>query len=74
MKRAVDFENILTKLDRRVEEMCLQPTYGDDDFVTGTSCYPLDHNIDIEPDDDQQCWILKSGKGMKSLVYLDDQR
>ncbi len=76
VKRAVDFENILSKLDRRVEEMCVQSTYGDD-FTTGTACYPLDHNTlstDIEPDDDQQCWVLKSGKGMGSLVYSDDQR
>ena len=45
------------KLDRRVKEMCVQPTYSGDDFVTGTACYPLDHN-NIETDDDQQCWIL----------------
>jgi len=39
-KRAVDFENVLTKLDRRIEDMCVLSTYGQQDSNCIVS-YPL---------------------------------
>jgi len=75
-KRAVDFENILYKLDRRVEDMCTQSTYSEQDSPSA-SCFPLDHNLlfsDTNPSTDQRCWVLMSGKGMGSLLYSHAQR
>lgn len=75
-KRAVDFENILNKLDKRIEDMCTQSTFSDEDN-TGAACFPLDHNLlsnNFYPSSDEKCWVLTPGKGMGSLVYTIDQR
>ena len=75
-KRAVDVENILSKLDRRVEEMCVLSTYGD--ALTSTlACYPLDSQVSSSPlliEEGSKCYALVSGEGMGSVVYTDEQR
>jgi len=72
-KSAVDFENILTKLEKRIEDMCVLSTYGDQDancLVT----FPLeDTRFDFNWSN-QQCWTLKKNFGMGSVTYTDDQR
>lgn len=68
-KRAVDFENILSKLDRRLEEMCIVSTNGE--YQGGAACYPLDFNVTKE---DTLCFVLVPGVGMGSVVYSNDQR
>lgn len=74
-KRAVDFENLLVELDRRVEEMCVRTTY-DDASTNGLVCYPLDHTLssDIKPNPNTECWNLKDNVGMGSVTYTRDQR
>lgn len=75
-KRAVDVENILSKLDRRVDEMCVLSTYGDASEST-LACYPLDSLDSSSPlsmKDGSQCYALVSGEGMGSVVYTDEQR
>ena len=75
-KRAVDVENILSKLDRRVEEMCVLSTYGDTSGST-LSCYPLDSMEAASPltmEEGNKCYALKQGEGMGSVVYTDEQR
>ena len=75
-KRAVDVENILSKLDRRVEEMCVLSTYGDTSGST-LACYPLDSMEAASPlpmEEGNKCYALKQGEGMGSVVYTDEQR
>lgn len=79
-KRAVDFENVLTKLDRRIEDMCVLSTYGEEDSSCIVS-YPLtwDGEItDVEAGKStkigDECWTLKKELGMGSVTYTDDQR
>lgn len=75
-KRAVDVENILSKLDRRVEEMCVLSTYGDTSGST-LACYPLDSMEAASPltmEEGNKCYALKQGDGMGSVVYTDEQR
>lgn len=69
-KRAVDFENILSKLDLRLEEMCIASTYAES-FADGAACYPLEFN---STRNDTQCFLLAPGEGMGSVVYSDVQR
>lgn len=68
-KRAVDFENIRSQLDRRLEEMCVASTNGE--YKGGVACYPLDFNV---TGGDNQCFALVPGEGMGSVVYSDEQR
>ena len=75
-KRAVDVENILSKLDRRVEEMCVLSTYGDTSGST-LACYPMDSMEAASPltmEEGNKCYALKQGEGMGSVVYTDEQR
>ena len=75
-KRAVDVENILSKLDRRVEEMCVLSTYGDTSGST-LACYPLESTEATSPvnmEKGSKCYALKQGEGMGSVVYTDEQR
>ncbi len=87
-KRAVDFDNILFKLDRRIEDMCVRSTYGDG--MNDENCivsYPLSeatatNSGDIssevmdggKPNSDDECWSLKKNFGMASVTYTDEQR
>lgn len=75
IKRAVDFENLLAELDRRVEEMCVRTTY-EDALVDVESCYPLDHTAasNANPDPNEECWTLQDTVGMGSMTYTHDQR
>jgi len=75
-KRAVDVENILSKLDRRVEEMCVVSTYGATSKST-LACYPLDSMEATSPvniKEGSKCYALTQGEGMGSVVYSDEQR
>jgi len=71
-KRAVDFENILSRIDARVGEMCVRSTHGDQNG--GGACYPLDLDPTSAPQRDQPCYALVPGRGMGSVVYTDEQR
>lgn len=78
-KSSVDFENILLKLDRRIEDMCTLSTYEDNN----SDCiiaYPLD-KISLNTDEqgsgsnsEKECWSLMKNSGMGSVTYTDDQR
>jgi len=74
-KRAVDFENLLVELDKRVEEMCVKTTY-DVASANSLACFPLDHTLisSVKPDPDMQCWNLRDNVGMGSVTYTRDQR
>mmetsp|Transcript_46934 Transcript_46934/g.69458 ORF Transcript_46934/g.69458 Transcript_46934/m.69458 type:complete len:697 (+) Transcript_46934:227-2317(+) len=67
--RAVDFENLLHKLDTRVEEMCVRNS------VEADLCYVLaDAEQEQEFAQEQQCYSLVQGKGMGNVVYTPEQR
>jgi len=75
-KSSVDFENLLAKLDKRIEDMCVLSTHGNKD----TAClvtYPLgDESMlsDAFPKPDEECWALMANFGMGSVTYTDEQR
>ncbi len=80
-KRAVDFDNILFKLEQRIEDMCVRSTYGDG--ANDDNCivsYPLSEGISSEvidggkPNSADECWSLKKNFGMASVTYTDEQR
>jgi hypothetical protein len=78
-KSSVDFENILLKLDRRIEDMCTLSTYEDNNSDCIIS-YPLD-KIPLNNDEqgfgsspEKECWSLMKNSGMGSVTYTDDQR
>jgi len=75
-RRSVDYENILTNLDRRVEDMCLMSTSEDANVMDdATRCFTLD--FDISSDDfpqEQRCWVYKKEMGMGRITYSDEQR
>ena len=64
IKRAVDFEALLQKLDRRIEEMCVVGDVERDE----SSCFIA------EIQGEEMCFVLKENKGMGSVVYTQDQR
>ena len=74
-KNAVDFENLLTKLEKRIEDMCVRSTYGTDDDACIVS-YALGDKINSEafPKPEEECWSLIENYGMGSVTYTDDQR
>jgi hypothetical protein len=65
-KNSVDFENILAKLEKRIEDMCVVSA-ADEKSSTCIASYPVD-------EDDGLCWNLKKNVGMGSVTYTDDQR
>lgn len=80
-KNKVDFENIVMKLDQRIEDMCTLAKEGEE----GAEClvtYPFvesESNGDQEESKDNkkettQCWVLKKDCGMGSVTYSDEQR
>uniref|UniRef100_A0A7S2P2A4 Letm1 RBD domain-containing protein n=2 Tax=Leptocylindrus danicus TaxID=163516 RepID=A0A7S2P2A4_9STRA len=77
-KRAVDFEQLGVKLDRRIAEMCvhLQKNDGaeaeerEDDEKDGEQCLLPEQVADDIMDE----YELKDSKGMGSVVYSHDQR
>ena len=78
-KNKVDFENIVMKLDQRIEDMCTLAKEGEE----GAEClvtYPL-----VESESEQkeskdvteteaECWVLKKDCGMGSVTYSNEQR
>jgi hypothetical protein len=78
-KNSVDFENILQKLDRRIEDMCTLSTFGDKNSDCIIS-YPLDKTSfdeleqNLSPSPEKECWSLMKDSGMGSVTYTDDQR
>mmetsp|Transcript_0 Transcript_0/g.1 ORF Transcript_0/g.1 Transcript_0/m.1 type:complete len:674 (-) Transcript_0:72-2093(-) len=71
---SMDLENLLTKLDKRVDDMCIKTTYGG-----STNCivkYPVDKSVmsNAYPEDEDECWSLLHNFGMGSMTYTDDQR
>ena len=74
-KSSVDFENILAKLEKRIEDMCIKSTYGNEDVACITS-HPLHDAISstASPDPEDECWSLMHNYGMGSVTYTDDQR
>lgn len=74
-KSAVDFENILAKLEKRIEDMCVKSTYGSDEDACIVS-YPLTKSTysDAFPDPEDECWSLMKNFGKGSVTYTDDQR
>eukprot|EP00594_Rhizosolenia_setigera_P010544 CAMPEP_0178978074 /NCGR_PEP_ID=MMETSP0789-20121207/24917_1 /TAXON_ID=3005 /ORGANISM="Rhizosolenia setigera, Strain CCMP 1694" /LENGTH=715 /DNA_ID=CAMNT_0020667693 /DNA_START=22 /DNA_END=2169 /DNA_ORIENTATION=- len=71
-KRAVDFEALLTKLDRRVQEMCVSEETPSEDQ---TSCLNLERKDNsVTGGDAGTCYVLKANRGMSSVVYTPEQR
>ncbi|KAL7537374.1 hypothetical protein ACHAXR_007772 [Thalassiosira sp. AJA248-18] len=76
-KRAVDFDNILNKLDLRIEEMCVlsSPEIAKEMDQT---CYVLNRMVDNDNDDDpiyeNTCYSLAENMGMGNVVYTNEQR
>lgn len=78
-KNKVDFENIVMKLDQRIEDMCTLAKKGEE----GAEClvtYPL-----VESESEQkeskdvteteaECWVLNKDCGMGSVTYSNEQR
>lgn len=62
-KRAMDFENILGKLERRLDEMCLVTAITTTNATTIPPEYPNHKN-----------YTLVDGKGLGSVVYTHEQR
>lgn len=78
-KSSVDFENILQKLNRRIEDMCTLTIAGEDNSDCIIS-HPLgdvtinDLNDGLKSQSQRQCWSLMKKSGMGSVTYTDDQR
>ena len=73
-KRAVDFENVLNKLDRRVEEMCVLTNESE---AGDRPCYILDRRIMGDEGDvtlDKTCYALSEKKGMGRIVCTIEER
>jgi hypothetical protein len=74
-KRAVDFDNVLAKLDARVEEMCIQMT--EETSPQNSTCYVLDRRVMGEEGKttiENACYVLAEDVGMGSVVYTTEQR
>ena len=74
-KRAVDFDNVLAKLDARVEEMCVQMT-PDETNRQNATCYLLDRRVmgdEGKTTVENSCYVLAT-VGMGSVVYTTEQR
>ena len=75
-KRAVDFDNILTKLEKRIEDMCVIVSASERDESCLVS-YPLSNGDLVSEGDgerEKSCWVLKKNFGMGSVTYTDEQR
>lgn len=71
---AMDFENILSKLEKRIEDMCVVVPESDKDDSCLVS-YPLSGSSTSSSDKgEMKCWVLKKNFGMGSVTYTDDQR
>mmetsp|Transcript_37462 Transcript_37462/g.89755 ORF Transcript_37462/g.89755 Transcript_37462/m.89755 type:complete len:669 (+) Transcript_37462:154-2160(+) len=73
-KRAVDFENVINKLDRRVEQMCVLTNESE---VEGRRCYVLNRRIMGDEGNvtlDKTCYALSEKKGMGRIVFTMEER
>lgn len=75
-KRAVDFENVLNKLDARIEEMCVITSQEISKQMNQT-CHVIERrmpgsegNTTLQP----MCYSLAENIGMGSVVYNTEQR
>mmetsp|Transcript_6005 Transcript_6005/g.11362 ORF Transcript_6005/g.11362 Transcript_6005/m.11362 type:complete len:665 (-) Transcript_6005:1807-3801(-) len=76
-ERAVDFENILAKLEKRISDMCVltsEAEAGDDCIATFPDQSWDDEAKSFGEDEEKQFWILKKNFGMGSVTYTDEQR
>ncbi|KAL7470933.1 hypothetical protein ACHAXS_011215 [Conticribra weissflogii] len=76
-KRAVDFENVLNKLDARIEEMCILTT-RDAAEESNQTCYVLNRRVVGEGGNattiENLCYSLEQNRGMGGVVYTQEQR
>lgn len=83
-KRAVDFDNVLNKLDARIEEMCVVSTPEIAEGLNQT-CYTLNQRrssavvVDGDSEETEEifeplCYSLMENVGMGSVVYTSEQR
>ena len=77
-KRAVDFDNVLNKIDERIEEMCVVIS-EDIAAENGQKCFVLYRAVSGEDVDDDivmenMCYTLSDDVGMGSVVYTSEQR
>ena len=75
-KRAVDFENVLNKLDARIEEMCVV-TSEEISKQMNQTCYTIERRMpETEGNTTTQnmCYSLAENIGMGSVVYNTEQR
>ncbi|KAL7485052.1 hypothetical protein ACHAW6_010655 [Cyclotella cf. meneghiniana] len=75
-KRDVDFENVLAKLDARVEGMCVLMT-EEESKRNNQTCYLLDRRIvgdEGKTTVQHSCFVLAENVGMGSVVCTAEQR
>ena len=75
-KRAVDFENVLNKLDARIEEMCVVTSEEISEQMNQT-CYIIERRVPGSEGNttiQNMCYSLADNIGMGSVVYITDQR
>lgn len=75
-KRDVDFENVLAKLDARVEGMCVLMT-EDESTRNNKTCYVLDRRVvgdEGKTTVQKSCFVLADNVGMGSVVCTAEQR
>jgi len=77
-KRAVDFDNVLNKLDARIDGMCIITT-PEMAQAKGQTCHLLYRRVaDGEGEDGgtttTTCYCLAENEGMGSVVYTSEQR
>lgn len=75
-KRAVDFENVLNKLDARIEEMCVITSQEISKQMNQT-CHVIERRMPGSEGNttlQQMCYSLAENIGMGSVVYNTEQR
>lgn len=75
-KRAVDFENVLNKLDARIEEMCVV-TSEEISVQMNQTCHVIERRMPGSEGNttiQNTCYTLAENIGMGSVVYNTDQR
>ena len=85
-KSTLDYENILSKLENRIDDMCVinQATDDENTNTNNNNCiyvsYPENYGDNICDDNDETkngqntCYSLKKNSGMGRVTYTDEQR
>lgn len=85
-KSTLDYENILSKLENRIDDMCVinQATDDENTNANNNNCiyvsYPENYGDNICDDNDETkngqntCYSLKKNSGMGRVTYTDEQR